>query len=262
MKYEKIQIDKVFGTRLTEVVDSFTSKHFDSVDSKLNPPFLKVIGRGFLSSKSVIKGSVMFIGLNPSFQEDKTDDTQFNEKVHYQEIRPNENDYATYFKTYERIGEQFLKISEDISWSHIDLLYFRETNQGWLDKLLGGAKRNKGNEGAASNALNFVQQQLEISKRIIEAAAPRIIVITNTKARDMFGTYTGGELGECKSPSMGYHMEFDAKCGTYVVKSKGVLFNTPVFLSGMLTGQRALDIGSRERLVWHICEVLRIGLPM
>jgi hypothetical protein len=32
----------------------------------------------------------------------------------------------------------------------------------------------------------------------------------------------------------------------------------PIFFSGMLSGQRALDVHSRERLVWHMKLALRI----
>ena len=42
--------------------------------------------------------------------------------------------------------------------------------------------------------------------------------------------------------------------GTYVLTMKNV--NCPVFLSGMISGQRALDIFSKERLIWHMKKVL------
>ena len=42
-------------------------------------------------------------------------------------------------------------------------------------------------------------------------------------------------------------LKWNSKIDTY-------LFNKsiPMFFSGMLSGQRALDIGSYERLIWHI----------
>jgi hypothetical protein len=42
-------------------------------------------------------------------------------------------------------------------------------------------------------------------------------------------------------------MELDDNIGTYRFNE-----NTPVFLSGMLTGRHALDLGSYERLKWHL----------
>jgi hypothetical protein len=35
---------------------------------------------------------------------------------------------------------------------------------------------------------------------------------------------------------------------------------TSVFFTSMLSGQRALDIGSRERLIWHLAKVLKESL--
>jgi len=35
-----------------------------------------------------------------------------------------------------------------------------------------------------------------------------------------------------------------------------MLKNVPIFFTSMLTGQRALDNGSFERLIWHINFVL------
>ncbi|GHU90697.1 hypothetical protein FACS189476_10990 [Spirochaetia bacterium] len=43
--------------------------------------------------------------------------------------------------------------------------------------------------------------------------------------------------------------QFDNIIGTYRIKEFN---NIPIFFSGMFTGGHALDVGSRERLLWHI----------
>lgn len=43
---------------------------------------------------------------------------------------------------------------------------------------------------------------------------------------------------------------FDPSIGTYRIEIDG--FKTPIIFSGMLSGQRALDLGSLERLKWQI----------
>lgn len=52
---------------------------------------------------------------------------------------------------------------------------------------------------------------------------------------------------------------FDDKIGTHRITGnkefETVLKGTPVFFTSMLTGQRALDNGSFERLGWHINKV-------
>ena len=50
---------------------------------------------------------------------------------------------------------------------------------------------------------------------------------------------------------MDYEFIFDDKIGTYRWEGK------PVFFSSMLSGQRALDKGSLERLQWHVKRTLQ-----
>ena len=50
-------------------------------------------------------------------------------------------------------------------------------------------------------------------------------------------------------------LEFDDTIGTYRIINNPDFKDTIVFFSGMLTGQRALDNGSFERLKWHLNKV-------
>jgi hypothetical protein len=76
---------------------------------------------------------------------------------------------------------------------------------------------------------------------VIEESQPRGIVVVNAQASVLY-----------KSNN---HLAFDEHRGYYPQKLAGR--NVPVFLSGMLTGQRALDRFSFERLRWHIAKSLR-----
>ena len=137
----------------------------------------------------------------------------------------------------------FLKLNHH--WTHFDLLYFRETNQKYINKLL-----NK------PNGVDFVFKQLEISKKVIYDANPKILIISNTMARHFMGFEKNQEntLGVW----MGFDFEFDQKLGTYRIVNDLKLNNTPVFFTSMLSGQRALDNGSFERLIWHLNFVLNL----
>jgi hypothetical protein len=96
----------------------------------------------------------------------------------------------------------------------------------------------------AENNREFFKKQLAISKDIIEEAIPRIVVVNNTFARDlMLGT-----RGEEKL----FEFEFSDVLGTHKIVNNKALGEIPVFFTSMLTGQRALDNGSFERLGWHI----------
>lgn len=79
----------------------------------------------------------------------------------------------------------------------------------------------------------FIRDQIELTNDLIRALTPKIIVIENA--------FVARILKEK------LELEWDDKIGTY-------RFNqvTPTFISGMLTGGRALDSGSYERLKWHL----------
>ena len=87
---------------------------------------------------------------------------------------------------------------------------------------------------------DFFEQQLIISKEIIEMTKPKVIIVNNSLARDYFQ----------------FETLFDKLIGTPRIINNQVLEGTPVFFTSMLTGQRALDLGSYERLKWHIKQVL------
>ncbi|MES1182139.1 MAG: hypothetical protein ABUL44_05020, partial [Flavobacterium sp.] len=81
--------------------------------------------------------------------------------------------------------------------------------------------------------------------RIIELARPKIIIVSNTKARGFFISEAMFTIG------------FNEEIGTDVIINEGsILKNTPIFFTSMLSGQRALDKGSFRRLIWHINFVL------
>ncbi len=102
--------------------------------------------------------------------------------------------------------------------------------------------------------LDFIWKQIEISREIIEKAKPKIIVVNNTLARDFFGINKSED--RTQSVWMGYDFKFDYEIGTHRIignkELKTDLTGTPVIFTSMLTGQRALDNGSFERLTWHI----------
>lgn len=114
----------------------------------------------------------------------------------------------------------------------MDLLYFRETDQSKIGTIL----REK-------NGLDFIWKQLELSKLLLEKCQPRIIVVCNALA----GTFIGKDKVGENNKWLDLDLNFDTEIGTYKWNNK-----TPIFFSGMLTGQRALDNGSYERLKWQI----------
>ena len=129
-----------------------------------------------------------------------------------------------------------------INWEHMDLFFEKETNQknvihDYIEKESFNSKNIKLDK--------FAERQLEISMLAIEAIEPKIIVVINALASKILKQqYKEDKLSK-----------LDEDKGFYTVKLNNK--DIPIFFSGMLTGQRALDDGSYERLKWHIRSALK-----
>lgn len=121
-----------------------------------------------------------------------------------------------------------------MQWSHLDLLFIRQTDQKIVKSIF-----------SETIGKEFLEKQLVISKSIIEKSKPKIIIVSNAYARDLF-------IKHCKIETI-----FDEELGTHRIINNSHLKDTPVFFTSMLTGQRTLDDGSYERLIWHIKFVLK-----
>lgn len=190
--------------------------------------------------------SILFIGLNPSFSDrgfstilaksaypnisprefyDWKNRSKFNLVIAI-EIEKIAKDIYSYFKKFKDIAGDL-----NLEWEHIDLFFYRETNQGQLKKVI--LNKDGMNE--------FGRKQLELSKKLLEAIKPKIIVVVNAFASNVF--YNEYNLKR----------NFDEELGCHVTDLNGQ--SVPVFLASMLTGQRAMDNYSFERLKWHIKQV-------
>jgi len=186
------------------------------------------------------KGALLFIGLNPSFSVDAL--RKILRDTEYQKILDGLDDYFSFenFKNekiviFQRIAEisrekqkyfsKFKGLAKTIGceWEHIDLLFIRHINQKEVEKLF---KPNGG-------YIKFVSEQIKLTVKLIYSLAPKIVVIENAFVS--------------KIVKNKLRLEWDDGIGTYRLDK-----TIPVFLAGMLTGQRAMDLGSYERLKWHI----------
>ncbi len=182
---------------------------------------------------------ILFVGINPSYGGDKSEGKFYSKK---------DVERLSYFKPFNNIINELddkrtgLK---NLTWSHLDMLVFRETQQSFIkNKLL------KTEEG-----IQFVNKQLILSKQILEYLNPKIIVVSNTAARHFLGRDKYDKKGKKFGVWMGYDFEFDYNLGTDKIINNSKI-NPYVFFSSMLSGQRALDNGSKQRLIWHIDNVL------
>jgi hypothetical protein len=188
--------------------------------------------------------SLLYIGLNPSFSANMLKmlkaiapfgiDTatfflwrnheQFDFHIAQDFERNVRANYRIYFKKLHDLATEL-----QLPWEHVDLFFFRETKQTNLKTLLGIEKQN-------AKLTAFGKQQLVLATQLIERARPRIIVVANALASRLFTEI--------------YPMKFDQAVGYYRTQIAGR--DVPTFFSSPLTGGRALDNFSFERLKWHI----------
>lgn len=186
---------------------------------------------------------LLFIGMNPSYtvkHELTGENPQY--KGHY-----TRNTERGYFKPFGIIHNDLLRECPTTykNWTHIDLFVFRETNQKIVERLM------KDEMGSS-----FLFEQLIITRKRIEHIQPKVIVVNNALAREFTGINRRGDGENEYGVWMGYKFIFDDEFGSYRITNDVRLKDTHVLFTSMLSGQRALDLGSRERLVWQIKRIL------
>jgi hypothetical protein len=209
-----------------------------------------------VAPESLSKNSILFIGINfadggikknliDGYKEEEKKDIVWYVKHEKYVEHEKEKGYPYYKKFSELVDENQWMANEN--WTHLDLFFFIATKQAEVYNFLKEKVGKKWVE--RKDGKKFMQDQLELSKNLIILAKPKLIVVANALASRIFkGKYNGiGPLFECK---------FDKKIGTHRIKEKETLKDVPVFFTSMLSGQRALDKGSFERLKWHIPFVL------
>ena len=195
------------------------------------------ISRGFACVEEVEANSILFVGINPSYTQKASPAEEIGEYYQLQQ----EGNYR-YFKKFEEISK-----SLNLPWSHLDLLCCRETNQKSVEALIN-----------SELGRSFILKSLEIGLDAIRASKPHIIVVQNSLARRLLGKDRHEDSkGNLHEVWANLEMQFDPKKGTDVLgNSIPEIKGVPIFFTSMLTGQRALDRGSFERLVWHMNYVL------
>lgn len=212
---------------------SVKERYKNEIDQIWNDEYFKSINalnNGYAIHDIIKQNALLFIGINPSFQEGSECISHFINIDEDKKLYP-------YFTKFKYISNQI-----GLEWTHYDLLFFRKTKQNYIHSLL---KNEVG--------IKFLYQQLEISRKVIIDSSPRIIVISNALARH----FTGFDKSDDRKSGvwMDFNFKFDEDIGTFRITNTE-LNGVPVFFTSMLTGQRALDKGSFERLVWHIKFVL------
>lgn len=202
-----------------------------------------------LSVSEVPENGIIFIGINPSLGEDdrlRLEKTENKEIEFYPSPSNNTDKPHPYFKKFAKVSEEVV-----LPWGHIDLLYIRETQQSKINDMIKDEK-----------SIHFIYEQTQVTRTVIDEiikdAKPKVFVVNNTLARGLLGRFKTKDgifpdnIPEGHKHWIDYQFEWNDEYGTFFLKGT----NIPFFFSSMFTGQRALDNGSFERLIWHIKYVL------
>ena len=102
-----------------------------------------------------------------------------------------------------------------------------------------------------------MQEHFNFALKMIIAVKPKIIIVCNTLVRDILLNKT--VIKSCVSFSQDaksiyskLSVPINEKYGTPIINKLAGQEDIPIFFTSMLSGQRALDLGSFDRLIWHI----------
>ena len=195
---------------------------------------------------SLKTGTLLFVGINPSFSArgfnsvlKGTEYSGLDVGTFYKYPKSKSFDLAVALEI-ERLAikrhayfKKFKKVSDvvGLDWEHVDLFFIRETNQKNLVRSVFDTGRELSPFGA---------EQIRLSTKLVEFVQPKGVVVANALASELFKS--------------SFKAEFDSKHGCHFAEINNK--RTPVFLTSMLTGQRALDNFTFDRLCWHIEKVI------
>ena len=187
-------------------------------------------------------GGILFIGCNPALPK----------RNHYsvpclESVWDNEYQVAELIKRQHEVHKSYpyfrpcneIAASLGMEWAHVDWFFQRVTSQTELeDEVLG----EPATWDEPVELSNFARKQIQLSRKLMDACQPQIVVVANAFASKI-------AKWEFNLGTLDQHGLMWAN-----ISGKGV----PLFLSGMLTGQRALDRGSRDRLEWHLRHAMKL----
>jgi hypothetical protein len=196
IRYYKNRIDRIFGDpefQEITVVDQNTGET------------VPLLPRSYHYPAFVKEGSILFVGINPSYTNTHDWPVESQPKRHFYAVNDYEHDVLlgdpiegplTLEKMYEHhkrllnrpddfrgyeysFFNPMRRISQEVTgsednWSHLDLFFFRESSQACIYEL------NKSPLGA-----KFLVRNLELSLELLAKTKPAVIVVANGGARDI-----------------------------------------------------------------------------
>lgn len=206
------------------------------------------------------ESDIVFVGINPSFidieksQNFVRKNCSNNDKLSYlAELSQTQYEFLFYdfknlSKNVKTLGDIHCVFKENYGYfskfhyistqlgltiEHLDLIPVRETAQNRVAKLLGE------NEIFVNNCLNLFIEVLELIN-------PKAVIVENSLAREILMLSKNEKIREF-FPDYNFANFKENQIGT-PINRHGVA----IYYTSMLTGQRAMDLGSLHRLLWSV----------
>ena len=186
------------------------------------------------------KGGLVFVGVNPSGANKQYYNDYFaKEENKYKRIKENPQNAVIWYSPDEqhRKKDGFLKAAEKFvqecgyeHYSKLDVFCVVKKNQKDVQLHFELYKK-------------VYREMFSIFADTIVDIRPKVIVVANAFVRDLFLEEGFDNIIKC---------ERNEDFGGYLASINNGQFETQVYFSSMLSGQRALDVGSRENLIWLI----------
>ena len=137
----------------------------------------------------------------------------------------------------KRLHHRHKRCDRDLEFCHHDLFFVRETNQKKVLSL-------------RANCRSFFAEQLKYTINLIEAAAPKIIIVINAGAGNLIREELGTDFfGFIPGTS------WNEDCGVDIVKIGER--EVPIIFTGMLSSTGRINKGTETTLFWNIRHIAR-----
>ena len=211
-QYEK-RLDTLWANAESTIDTLFANAKF-----KVNEQYIKglkeIIGRKYAASESVTKGSVFFVGINPSYKANQPD------KHFFKFDTCGDQHFKRHIEIKDRIKEKL----PDLEYSYLDFIFVRDNDQNTVLKMLND-----------SNLTAFIEGHIEIFKEIVEKAAPKVISVNNNAIKKFL--LNRPDIINCTQRHPDSKYEKDSKIEAHIITEPHALKGTPVFFTAMLAGE-------------------------
>ena len=173
-----------------------------------------------------VRNGLLFVSCNPSGTD--TDFYEQNNKIDYEEViwYSKKKDTSGFLGALKKFAEH---CGYDGNYSKLDVFCVVKKSQ---DDVEDHYKKHK----------DVYEEMFDIFVSTVEKLEPKVIVVPNAFVRDLFQNDF--------SEKIGYDKDQEPNCGGH--KAKFGNHETYIFFTSMLSGVRALDVGSRELLEWAV----------